>query len=62
MKRPLGRPRRRWNGNIKLIIKETGSEGVDWNEMVQNRGKWGDVVNMVINLWVPYNAGNFLIV
>jgi hypothetical protein len=51
--RPLGRPRRRWVDNIKMDLRETGWDGVDWIDMVQNRNQWRTLVNMVLNLQVP---------
>ena len=51
-KRPLGRPRRRWEENIKMDLQEVGG-GEDWMELAQDRDRWQALVNMVINLWVP---------
>jgi len=51
--KPIGKPRRR-RDNIKLNLKEYGLESVDWKDMVRV------VVNMVMNLWVHWNAWNFL--
>jgi hypothetical protein len=59
-KRPLGRPRRRWENNIKMYLQEVGWEGVDWIDMAQDRDRWRALVNAVMNLRVPQNAGNFL--
>jgi len=39
-KRPLGRPRRRWEDNIKMDLLEVGCEGVDWIELAQDRDRW----------------------
>jgi hypothetical protein len=51
--RPLGKPRRRWEDNIKTDIQEVGSEGVDWIDMAQDRDRWRALVNAVMNLRVP---------
>ena len=59
-KRPLGRPRHRWEGNIKLDLEEVGCEGMDWIDVAQDRKRWRTLVNAVMNLRVPLNAGNFL--
>jgi hypothetical protein len=59
-KRPLQRPRRRREDNIKMDLQEVGCEGIDWNEMAQVRERWRALANAVMNLRVPQNAGNFL--
>jgi hypothetical protein len=51
--RPLGRPKRRWVDNIKIHLGEIGWSGVDWIGLVQERDKWGALVNLVMNLRVP---------
>ena len=51
-KRPLERPRRRWENNIKLDLREVGEVG-DWMELAQNRDRWRALVNTVMNLRVP---------
>jgi len=52
-KRPLARPRRRWEDNIKMYVQEVGSGGMDRIELVQDRDRWRALVNAVMNLWVP---------
>jgi hypothetical protein len=59
-KRPLGRPRREWEDNIKVGLHEVGSWGLDWLELAQDRERWRALVNAVMNLRVTYIAGNFL--
>jgi hypothetical protein len=58
-KRPLGRPRRRWIDNIKMDLLEIGVNVVDWIGLDQDRYKWRALVNSVMNLRVPLNAGNY---
>jgi hypothetical protein len=52
-KRPLGRPRRRWDDNIKMDLREVGCGGMDWINLSQNRDRWRALVNAVMNLQVP---------
>jgi len=52
-KRPLRRPRRRWEDNIKMNIEEVGCGIMDWIELAQDRDRWRALVNVVINLRVP---------
>ena len=52
-KRPLGRPKRRWEDNIKIDLQEVGCGGLDWIELVQDRNRWRTLVNAVMNLRVP---------
>jgi hypothetical protein len=59
-KRPLGRPRSRWEDNIKTDLYEVGWEGMDWIDLAEDTYRWLGVVNAVKNLRVPQNAGNFL--
>ena len=58
-KRPLGRPRHRWEDDIKMYLQEVGCGGVDWIELAQDRYSWRAFVNAVMNHRVPQNAGNF---
>ena len=53
VKRPLGRPRRRWVDNIKMDLQRLGYEGMDWIELAQDRDRWRALVNVVMNLRVP---------
>ena len=52
-KRPLGRPRRRWDDNIKMDIQEVGCGGMEWIELAQDRDRWQAIVTAVMNLQVP---------
>jgi len=49
----LGRPRRRWESNIKMDFQELGYGGMDWIELAQDRDGWQALVNVVKNLRVP---------
>ena len=51
-KRPLGRPRRRWEDNIKMDLQEVDCGGMDWIEFAQDRDRWRALVNAVMNLRV----------
>ena len=57
---PLGRPRRRWEDNIKMDLQEMGCGGMDWIDLAQDRDSWRALVTAVMNLQVPQNAANFL--
>jgi hypothetical protein len=59
-KRPFGRPRRRWEDNIKMDLQEDGEGGGDWMELAQDRDKWRALVSTVKNLRVPKKCGEFL--
>jgi hypothetical protein len=52
-KRPLGRPRRKLVGNIKMDLRDVGWDGRDWIDLAQDRDRWRDFVNAVMNLQVP---------
>jgi hypothetical protein len=52
-KRPLGRPRCRWEDNIKMDLREIGIHGANWIQLALDRVQWRAFVNMVINLQVP---------
>jgi hypothetical protein len=51
--RPLGRPRCRWEDNIKLDLREIGINGANWIQLAQDRIQWWAFVNTAMNLWVP---------
>jgi len=52
-KRPLRRPRRRWEDNIKMDLQEVGRGSEDWMELVQDRDRWRALVSTVMNFRVP---------
>jgi len=52
-KRPFGRPRRRWEDNIKTDLQEVACEGMDWIDLAQDKDRCRAVVNAVMNLRVP---------
>ena len=52
-KRPLGRPRRRWEDNIKIDLQEVGGSCGDWMELAQDRNRWRVLVGTVRNFRVP---------
>jgi hypothetical protein len=52
-KGPLGRPRRRWENNIKIALKEVGCGGLNWIGLAEDRDSWRELVNAVMNLRVP---------
>jgi len=51
--RPLARPRRRWEANIKMDLYEVGCEGMDWIDPAQDKNRWRALVNAVMKLRVP---------
>ena len=59
-KRPIERPRRRWEDNIKMDLQEAEWGGMDWNDLVQDKDKWQALVNAVITLWVPSSRRTLL--
>jgi hypothetical protein len=52
-RRPLGRPRRRWEDNIKMDLREVGWGGVDWIDLAEDRDRWRALVYTVMNLRFP---------
>jgi len=52
-KKPLGRPRLKWEDNNKMDFQEVGCGGMDWIELTRDRGRWQALVNKVMNLRVP---------
>jgi hypothetical protein len=52
-KRPLGRPRRRWEDNIKMDLREIGNDGANWIRLAHDRVQWWAFVKTVMNLRVP---------
>ena len=58
-KGPVGRPRRRWEDNIKMDLQEVGYGGMDWIELGQDRYRWRELVNALLNFRYPQNAINF---
>jgi hypothetical protein len=52
-KRPLGRPRRIWEDNIKMDLQEVECWGMNWVELSHDRDRWWALVNVIINLRVP---------
>jgi len=59
-KRPVGRPRRRWEDNIKMDLQEVRCGDVDWIELAQDRDSWRDLLTAVMNLHIPQYSGHFL--
>jgi hypothetical protein len=52
-KRPPGRPRRRWEDNIRIDLREIGTDGANWIRLAQDSVRWQTFVNTVMNLRVP---------
>jgi hypothetical protein len=59
-KRPLGRPGRRWEDNIKMDLRYIEWSDMDWINLAQDKDQKRDLVKMVMNLRVPQNIGEFL--
>jgi hypothetical protein len=51
-KSPLGRPRCRWEDNIRMDLQEVGCGGMDWIGLAQDGDRWQAIMNAVMNLWV----------
>ena len=51
-KRPIGRPRRKWEGNIKIDLQDLGCEGMNWIELARDRVRWRALVNAINNFRV----------
>jgi hypothetical protein len=58
-RRPLGRPRRTWEDNIKMGLQEVGW-GIDWIELAQYRNRWRAIVNTIAKVRIPKNGGKLL--
>jgi hypothetical protein len=54
VKRPLGRPRRRWEDGIRMDLREIGWGSVEWIQLAQDRDRWRAVVSAVMNLRVSF--------
>ena len=52
-KSPLGKPRRRWDDNIRMDLEEIGISAGNWVDSAQDRNYWRSLVNAALNLWVP---------
>jgi hypothetical protein len=59
-KRPLGKPRSKWEDNIRMDLRKIEWEVVNWIHLVQDRDQWRTVVNMTMQFWVSLKAENFL--
>jgi hypothetical protein len=55
----VGRPKRLWEDNIKMDLQEAEWRGMDWIDLAQNRERCRALVNVVMNLLIPYNGGIF---
>jgi hypothetical protein len=52
-KRPLGRPKHKWEDNTKIDLREIGIDGVNWIQLAQDRVRWQTLVSTIMNLQVP---------
>jgi hypothetical protein len=52
-KKPLGRPRSRWEENMKMDLQEVECEGIDWTKLAEDRDMWHALVNVEMNIRVP---------
>ena len=59
VKRNVGRPRRRWEDNIRMNLEEIGINAGNWVDSAQDRDYWKAFVNTALNLRVPYAIGLF---
>jgi hypothetical protein len=59
-KNPLGRPRRRWEDNIKADLQKVGCGSMDWIELAQDRDRWRTLMNAVMKLQGSIKCGEFL--
>jgi hypothetical protein len=59
-KRPVVRPRHRWEDNITTDLREMGWKGVELIHLAQSSNQWRAIMNMVMNFWIQQKAGNFL--
>ena len=59
-KRPLGKPRRRWEDKIKMDLKEVGCGGMDWTDLAEGRDSWRAVVSAVMRSFGFHKMWGFL--
>jgi len=59
-KRQVGRPRRKWEGNIRMGLQEKRCGCIDWIDLAQDRDRCQALVKEVMNIHIPKNAGKFL--
>jgi hypothetical protein len=52
-KRSLGRPKHRWEDNIRMNLSKISWENMHWTHLAQNRDQWWDLLNTVTNFWIP---------